>query len=357
MTKVVKFTDLGITGKHPSYGNPAMGAAPQESMQEIAAKSENWNTESSILKFIERASLCSFKIDDYRFDIIISDAPYSDWHFMPMITHPKVFANEDWTKASLIHEYPKIIQSVYWYINLKLLKEMGSVSDEEKVVVLAENTCVQVTNFDARLPRSLRPIHAHLYMLEVKNILPIEPSALEINGLSSERTWWKNNGHRFLDELHSHLNGGNFTMREVVYPAGYEMELQIDNLDLDTGIKIADILEDHHAAYEVVVNNYLHEFQEINATTKPQPSYRTYIVFKDGILKIIISPILVAHSGGLDAVGIMQERSLDAPSQFSRDMSQRRNQQLGFVNKIGIEVIQDLKEAGIDSTDIDLHEH
>ncbi len=316
----------GVLVSRASADHAVNGGGQDRAFKTVAETVYEWNQPQHIEAFMERATINTIALkDDFKLRIAISDAPYSDHHIMVILDHKKYYSNPEIPQAGIVHDEDEEISKNYWLNTLLMaqyFKDQAPQLSFDKIIVV-ENTCCEVSNESARLPRSIKSVHSQVIGFDSSTLLEVDESQLCPDNLTQERELWRNISGDFVSELNK-MTDLQFIGNPYEYPQGYHLNIPFGDCN-----KISDLADDvnktlrsHHKAYTSVVCKYSNG----QPNEKPQPSYVTLITFDDSKLTITISPVLVSFAGGLDTVGLVTRRVPDAPTIHVNGMEARRQE-------------------------------
>jgi len=317
----------GVSGVLVSKGSASHavnGGGQDRLVKTVADTVHEWNLPKNMQAFIKRATIHTVSISkDFKIRFMISDAPYSDHHLMVLLDNKKYYKNSKSSDAGIVHTENEKISESYWrhaLLSLQYLHDHAKEMGLDKIIIV-ENTCCEVSNETARLPRSIKSVHAQVIGFNGSSLLEIDESQLSPDNLVQERKLWKKISLNFISELNE-VTGLNFSDNNFNYPQGYHIDIPLRSGEkiIDLASAVNKILRTHHKAYSSIVKKYNNK--ELNK--KPQPSYLTLIKFEDKKLVVTVSPILVSFAGGLDTVGLVTRRIPDAPTIHTKGIDFRR---------------------------------
>jgi len=314
----------GILVSKASASHAVNGGGQDRLIKTVAETVYEWNLPENMNAFISRATIHSVSIGKgFEIRFMISDAPYSDHHIMMFLDNKKYYKDSKSAIAGIVHNEDEDISESYWKYTLlsaQYLLDHAKEMDLDKIVIV-ENTCCEVSNESARLPRSIKSVHAQVIGFNSRTLLEIDESQLSPDNLAQERNLWKNISKNFVFELNE-LTDLDFSVNNHNYPQGYHLDIPLKPGEqiINLAANVNKILRTHHRAYSSIVKKY----NQNEPDKKPQPSYLTLITFNKNKLVLAISPILVSFAGGLDTVGLVTKRIPDAPTIHTNGMDFRR---------------------------------
>lgn len=300
---------------------PGKGAINTNESSVIAAKrADLFNTPENLASFFDAQNknvlFVTPLLDGYVVSEVIPTAPYTEEGVMVCAGNPEELRSNVNTQS--IYDLPKKVQEEYWRTVLANLVVFGEDSDRARFRILATENTTPRTSRKHRTSRTLDIPHVQINRFDRKNADQggniVESLLLEQKILQDERRVYN-----FAENVCKDLDLS--PKARQIEPYGYVLELPIDEI---TAIpKVSDfqrVMELHHEAYTREAKQLVRQLRDVNQKRIiPQPSYRTYIFFDEGKLKIIISPEFISHAGVTEAAGLETVRTSEATPQFSEE--------------------------------------
>lgn len=316
------------------------------SVKTAAEVTRHINTETYIREnFVHGQMLYRRMFDDGMVQIMLPTTQYSyggvmvvaiDMRKQKMLGDALVPAQNSFT-------LPKVMSEEYYRQILASLRaaektpHTGGGGECMSVALAYENTTVDVSNDEHRIPRSLALPHAQVitsgpWIASEEAIRKTFRTRSEQKLLSNEK-WFVN----FMSFAESELarkhpenaTSFNFKLR-AESPFGYSLQISDGASSITADAKrLTEMLRIHHEIYGAYAKHAIderdkarrtkagHERLPISKLLIPQPSYRTYVYYEDGALRVTISPAFLAADGAIEALDISIIRSRENERMYS----------------------------------------
>jgi hypothetical protein len=326
MAKEVQYkTMLGQEGLLDIYGD---GINTEMSREAAALRSEKLNQPEKLRAILnDQERLYTGQVGVLRFSVIRPTSPYTPGSLM-FAAHTEDY-NGLSEKPQYIYEFGEVEQRAYWAHILAGLFAHGNQS------FYTENT-TQTTSFEHRSSRTLNFIHGQFGSIKEEWLQP-HGESLEHLGAESRKTL------SLMDRINGPLGAIMNDVRasspsvELEYyarPTGYALSFPL-TADLPELIAtVQRTMEAHWQAYSNYVKDEEAKVKRASENNSgiekrdiiPGPSYRQYVWFEDGMLKILISPEYDSHAGVMEGMGIHLRRTLSGKTYISPEDEMRQKE-------------------------------
>jgi hypothetical protein len=306
--------------------------------------------------FIEIDNLYSKRLNGGIALTMEPSKPYSYGGVMVVAAHEEIASGasaiEKQIRTYNIYDYEPELQIEYFRQIIASLKAQAltelprSDIQADPRAIAIENTQVKISDFENKMARSIALPHANV--IKIGGWIDSTTPAPNSYGLHVEQEFMQSEEQflKFIDFCCAHLSRDTEHSIVEVFkeiqlrgepPFGYTLTTSINFDDSlgDQSKELTFLLNENHHIYEEFSLTRIDEenqrrknkYRPLGAKTAhlksvesqiiPQPSYRTYIYFIDGKLRVTISPSILSTAGVVEAVGIYFHRSPNNPRAYT----------------------------------------
>ncbi len=253
--------------------------------------------------------------------------PYSEGAVMVIAAGPHTFDQEH-TKTETIYDYPIDTQQAYWASIIDALDifnqhTLEEEQDPEKYVIFAtENCMVTRTTEKIRTSRSIALPHSQVMRLNTEHIIPFaDPKTAIIPHLAFEQAALKNK--KRLTGIADRVQGLAFDhhsqpLQDVKIHSREPFGYSFAATKAGDVVEVAKNMRIHHESYTRAADELISGLKSSNQKKIiPQPSYRLYMAYDNGIFRAATSPEFLSHAGVMEAAGVTISRDVNHPRRLA----------------------------------------